>query len=274
MSMSFAEPSEPSRAVVGEEAGDRVAVVVGSSRPTRICPGVAAWIRDVLREGSSLRYELLDLAEVGLPLLDEPLKAALEQYEHEHTRQWSRTVLTYSGFLFVFPQYNWGYPAVVKNAVDFLYDEWHDKPATVASYGTHGGNKGAAQFLTVLKGVHMRPLDDHLELVITDDDVDDAWQLKDVNATLPPLPGRDQSDRRANDPGAQGRPIAQPGSAVSRSHDQKPRTSMAPDLRGEGPGATCHDRAVTSISGSHPQAGENWGRTTGRGVRTRRPGHG
>ncbi|WP_327350926.1 NADPH-dependent FMN reductase [Streptomyces sp. NBC_01304] len=187
---SRAEQSEPSHEEAGEQTGDRIAVVIGSSRPTRICPRIAAWIRDAAQEGSPLHYDLLDLAEVNLPLLDEPLKAALEQYEHEHTRQWSRTVLSYSGFLFVFPQYNWGYPAVVKNAVDFLYHEWHDKPATVACYGTHGGNKGATQFLTVLKGLHMRSLDDHLELVITDQDVDDAWQLKDVNATLHPY--RDQ----------------------------------------------------------------------------------
>lgn len=193
MSTPLAEPSEPLHDVGGGKTGDRIAVVIGSSRPTRICPRIAAWIRNVAQEGSPLHYELLDLAEINLPLLDEPLKAALEQYEHEHTRQWSRTVLAYSGFLFVFPQYNWGYPAVVKNAVDFLYHEWHDKPVTVASYGTHGGNKGAAQFLTVLKGVHMRPLDDHLELVITDDDVDEAWQLKDVNATLCSYRGRIRS---------------------------------------------------------------------------------
>ncbi|MEU0936248.1 NADPH-dependent FMN reductase [Embleya sp. NPDC005971] len=167
-----------------EQAGDRIAVVIGSTRPARICPDIATWIRDVAQETSPLHYELLDLAQVGLPLLDEPLKAALQQYAHEHTRAWSRTVSSYSGFVFVFPQYNWGYPAALKNALDFLYHEWHDKPATVATYGTRGGNKGAAQLLTVLQGLHMRPLEDHLELVTTDDDVDENWQLKDVNATL------------------------------------------------------------------------------------------
>ena len=169
---------------------DRIAIVIGSTRPTRICPGIAAWIRDVIQQDSPLRYELLDLAEIGLPLLDEPLKAALQQYQHEHTRQWSRTVSSYSGFVFVFPQYNWGYPAALKNALDFLYHEWHDKPATVAGYGTRGGNKGVAQLLGVLQGLHMRALDNHLELVVTDADVDGSWQLKDVEATLHPY--RDQ----------------------------------------------------------------------------------
>jgi NAD(P)H-dependent FMN reductase len=166
--------------------GARIAVVIGSTRPTRICPGIAAWIAKNAQQGSPLRYELLDLAEVGLPLLDEPLKAALHDYKHEHTRRWSRTVSSFDGFLFVFPQYNWGYPGALKNALDYLYDEWHDKPATFATYGTRGGNRAAAQFSGVLGGLHMRELPAHLELVIKDADVDADWQLIDVEATLAP----------------------------------------------------------------------------------------
>ncbi len=106
----------------------RIAVVIGSTRPTRICAGIAAWACEAIGKGSELRYELLDLAEVGLPFLDEPLKAALGNYKHEHTRAWSRTAQSYDGFLFVFPQYNWGYPAVLKNALDYLYREWRGRP--------------------------------------------------------------------------------------------------------------------------------------------------
>ncbi|MGV9408824.1 NADPH-dependent FMN reductase [Nocardia sp. NPDC003693] len=171
---------------ISASPGDRIAVVVGSTRPTRICPDIASWIRDVAQEGSSLNYELLDLAEVGLPLLDEPLKAALRQYRHEHTRRWSRIVDSYDGFLFVFPQYNWGYPAALKNALGYLYHEWHDKPATVATYGTRGGGKAASQLLTVLQGLHMRAVGEHMELAVGDADVDDDWQLIDVGATLAP----------------------------------------------------------------------------------------
>jgi len=165
---------------------ERVAVVIGSTRPGRISPGIARWVRDVVQEHSSLRYELLDLAEVNLPLLDEPLMAALGQYQHEHTRAWSRTVSSFGGFVFVFPQYNWGYPAALKNALDFLYAEWSGKPASYVTYGTRGGNRGARQIREVLAGLHMRELDGHLELVITEDDVDEEWQLKDLGSTLRP----------------------------------------------------------------------------------------
>lgn len=164
----------------------RIAVVVGSTRPNRICGVVASWVRDSLQDGSPLQYELLDLADVDLPLLDEPLKPALQQYQHEHTRQWSRRVDSLDGFLFVFPQYNWGYPAALKNALDYLYVEWWDKPASVYTYGTRGGGKGAQQLQTVLRGLHMNVLDVHVEAVITDDDVDDRWQLPSPNSTLSP----------------------------------------------------------------------------------------
>jgi NAD(P)H-dependent FMN reductase len=165
----------------------RIAVIIGSTRPTRICPDIAAWFVKTAQEGSSLTYELVDLAEVNLPFLDEPLMAALGQYEHEHTRAWSALVQSYDGFVFVFPQYNWGYPAVIKNAVDYLYAEWRDKPASFATYGTRGGNLAAGQFHQILQGVHMQEVDQHLELVITEADLDENWQLKDIDATFQPF---------------------------------------------------------------------------------------
>jgi NAD(P)H-dependent FMN reductase len=165
----------------------RVGVVIGSTRPTRICPGIARWFLDAVEADSPLRYELVDLAQINLPLLDEPLMAALGHYTHAHTRAWSRTVASFDGFVFVFPQYNWGYPAPLKNALDYLYAEWRDKPVSFATYGTRGGNRAAGQFQQILQGLHMHPLADHLELVITPDDLDDDWQLRDLEATLRPF---------------------------------------------------------------------------------------
>jgi NAD(P)H-dependent FMN reductase len=168
------------------EPGARVAVIIGSTRPMRISAPIAEWVREHLQDGSPLHYELLDLAEVDLPFLDEPLMAALGRYEHAHTRAWSATVSAYAGFVLVFPQYNWGYPAVLKNALDFLYREWANKPVSYVTFGTRGGNRAAAQIDGVLAGLHMAPLEDHLEVVITGEDVDEDWQLRDLEATLAP----------------------------------------------------------------------------------------
>jgi NAD(P)H-dependent FMN reductase len=180
------EPGSAGRPGAEAPASERIAVVIGSTRPKRICRGIAEWIKDAAHRDSPLSYELIDLAEIDLPFLDEPLKAALREYEHEHTRAWSRIVSSYSGFVFVFPQYNWGYPAPLKNALDFLYHEWHDRPAASVTYGTRGGNRGAQQLHGVLEGLHMRPLKDRIEVAIADDDVDEAGQLRDLNATLRP----------------------------------------------------------------------------------------
>jgi NAD(P)H-dependent FMN reductase len=168
------------------QSSERIAVVVGSTRPTRICRGIAEWVRDALHQKSPLSYELIDLAEIDLPFLDEPLKAALGQYAHGHTRAWSRLVSSFGGFVFVYPQYNWGYPAPVKNALDFLYREWHDRPAGSVTYGTRGGGKSAQQLHGVLEGLHMRPLEDRVEVLIGAEDVDEEWQLRDLEATLRP----------------------------------------------------------------------------------------
>jgi NAD(P)H-dependent FMN reductase len=166
------------------EFAERVAVIIGSTRPTRICPGIAQWTQKTLDEHSELRYCLIDLAEINLPLLDEPLKAALREYAHPHTKSWSKLIESLAGFVFVLPQYNWGYPAPLKNALDYLYFEWHDKPATTVTYGTRGGGKAADQMRQLFDGFHMRPLQDRVEVVITDDQVDSQWQLKDVEATM------------------------------------------------------------------------------------------
>jgi len=171
----------------------RVAVVVSSSRPTRICPGIASWIQHALQDSQSTRqsdtaarYEIVDLAAVDLPFLDEPTIPALGHYEHEHTKAWGRLVDGYDGFFFVLPQYNWGYPAILKNALDFLFSEWNNKPASYATYGTRGGGLAAQQIQQVLTGLHMRLLDDHLEIAITFDDFDNEGQVKDLDAVLSP----------------------------------------------------------------------------------------
>ncbi len=184
----FAAATDPSaRSRLGRSTAiKRIGVIIGSTRPSRICPGIASWFRDAAQAGSPLSYELIDLAEVDLPFLDEPLKPALGNYEHQHTRAWSRLISSSQGFVFVFPQYNWGYPAPLKNALDFLYDEWQGKPATSVTYGTRGGSKGAEQIHGVFEGLHMRTLQKRIEIAITNDDLDERWQLRDPALTLRP----------------------------------------------------------------------------------------
>ena len=167
----------------------KVAVVLSSTRPARICPDIASWALEHLADVSALSYEPVDLALIDLPLLDEPLMGSLEQYEHEHTKKWSDLVNSFDGFFFVSPQYNWGYPAALKNALDYLYYEWREKPASMLTYGTRGGNKCADQLTQVLHGLHMNVLDARVEAAISKEAVDADWQLIDpAQALAPALP--------------------------------------------------------------------------------------
>lgn len=91
----------------------------------------------------------------------------LRRAKASHTRAWSRKVAGADAFVFVTPQYNWGYPAALKNAIDHLYQEWAGKPLMLVSYGGHGGDKCAAQLRQVAEGVKSRPVQTMPAIVLT-----------------------------------------------------------------------------------------------------------
>jgi NAD(P)H-dependent FMN reductase len=131
-------------------------VIIGSVRPQRIGPDVARWVADLGMSVMRARFEVIDLRDWPLPMDDEPDIPAQGKYKQQHTLAWSRKVAGADGIVFVTPQYNWGYPAPLKNAIDHLYAEWRDKPAAIVTYGGHGGGKCAAQLREVLSGLKMR----------------------------------------------------------------------------------------------------------------------
>ena len=102
-------------------------VIVASTRPGRKGIAVAEWVQQVARLHGCFDVELVDLAEINLPVFDEPHHPRLQQYTKPHTKQWSETVERADAFVFVFPEYNHSFPASLKNALDFLSVEWADK---------------------------------------------------------------------------------------------------------------------------------------------------
>lgn len=135
-----------------------VAIIIGSVRPVRIGPQVAEWIKARADVQHAIETEIVDLASWTLPMDDEPGLPIEGIYIQPHTKAWSAKIADCSGFIFVTPQYNWGYPAPLKNALDHLFREWSEKPALIVSYGYHGGQKSAAQLAPVLKRLGMKPL--------------------------------------------------------------------------------------------------------------------
>jgi NAD(P)H-dependent FMN reductase len=120
-------------------------VVVCSTRPGRIGPSVAKWLAGVAIQHSKFACELVDLADFRLPIFDEPSHPRFQKYEHEHTKKWSASVAAADAFVFVTPEYNFGPPPSLLNALDYLYLEWQYKPASFVSYGGQSGGIRAVQ---------------------------------------------------------------------------------------------------------------------------------
>jgi NAD(P)H-dependent FMN reductase len=130
----------------------KLQIIVGSTRPGRVGLPVARWFADVASEHGSFDVELVDLAEVDLPLLDEPNHPRFHRYEHEHTKAWSATIDRGDAYAFVTPEYNHSYSAPLKNAIDYLHTEWLHKPVGFVSYGGVSGGTRAVQALKPVVG--------------------------------------------------------------------------------------------------------------------------
>ncbi|GER22397.1 FMN reductase [Zafaria cholistanensis] len=133
----------------------RIAIIVGSTRPHRNARTVADWVFERARGRTDARFELVDIADYGLPLLDEPLSPALGQYKKEHTRRWAEVIKPIDGFVFVTPEYNHSVPAALKNAVDYLYAEWNNKSVGFVSYGTAGGTRAVEAWRLIAAELQM-----------------------------------------------------------------------------------------------------------------------
>ena len=134
-------------------------IIIASTRPGRVGPSVADWIYQRAVDHGGFKVELIDLAEVNLPLFDEPNHPRLRQYVHQHTKDWSAIVERADAFIFVVPEYNYGFNAAIKNAIDYLNQEWQHKAIGFVSYGGVAAGTRAVQMLkqvvTTLKMVPM-----------------------------------------------------------------------------------------------------------------------
>ena len=132
----------------------RIGLVVVSTRPVRIGGQLGIQLTELIeKDHLGIEVVVIDLRALALPFLDEPQMASLGVYVHEHTRRWAATINSLDGIIFLTPQYNWGYPAPLKNAIDYLFAEWRGLPGLVVSYGTHGGTKCNDQITQVLDRV-------------------------------------------------------------------------------------------------------------------------
>lgn len=158
----------------------KIGVITSTTRPIRVGPKVAAWFMDQVKNTPEMQFDLIDLAEVNLPFMDEPKSASSGEYIHEHTKKWSEKIANYDGFVWITAEYNHGPPAPLKNAIDSLHHEWGKKPVAFVGYGGMGATRAIEQLVQIAAQVHMMPL------TATSLRVIDVWSAFDENDQLKP----------------------------------------------------------------------------------------
>ena len=127
-------------------------VIIGSTRPGRVGKPVGDWIAAEAHAHGGFDIEVVDLAEVNLPMFDEPHHPRFGTYEHQHSKDWSATIARGDAFLIVMPEYNYGFNAAIKNALDYLHREWQYKPVGLVTYGGVAAGTRAAQLIKPVLG--------------------------------------------------------------------------------------------------------------------------
>jgi len=128
----------------------KIAIIVGSTRPGRKADSVARWVYEIAKKRTDAEFEVVDIKDYNLPLLDEPVPPSQHKYSQPHTKTWAAKIATFDGFVFVTPEYNHGIPGALKNAIDYLYQEWNNKAAGFVSYGSAGGTRAVESLRLVM----------------------------------------------------------------------------------------------------------------------------
>lgn len=168
----------------------KIAIIIGSTRPGRLGEAVGKWAHDIARKRSDAVFELIDIAQFHLPLLDESMPASSSQYSQPHTRAWSAKIAAFDGYVFVTPEYNHGPCAALKNAIDFLSREWTDKAAGFIGYGYTMGARAIEHLRLVMASVQVATVRPQVGLSLFTDFESAtvfkpaAMQEKNVNAML------------------------------------------------------------------------------------------
>ena len=162
----------------------RLTIIIGSTRPGRAGLPIAEWFADRARRHGGFDIDVVDLAELQLPMLDEPNHPRLRQYIHRHTKDWSAQVDASDAFVIVTPEYNHGYSAAVKNAIDYLHHEWKYKPVGFVSYGgVAAGTRAMQQLKQVVTAVRMLPVTDAVNIPFHTQFLDDEGRVQ-ANETM------------------------------------------------------------------------------------------
>lgn len=128
----------------------KIAIIIGSTRPGRKAEAVAQWVHGIAKKRSDANYDIVDIKDYNLPLLDEPVPPSMGQYSQPHTKVWAAKIAAYDAYVFVTPEYNHATSAALKNAIDYLYKEWNNKASGFVGYGSTGGTRAVENLRLVM----------------------------------------------------------------------------------------------------------------------------
>ncbi len=159
-------------------------IIIASVRPGRIGLPVGQWFESRARAHGGFDIDVVDLLELGLPFMDEPNHPRLQQYTKQHTMDWSARVRRADAYAFVTPEYNYGLPASLKNAIDFLHVEWAYKPAGFVSYGgVSAGTRSVQMLKQVVSTLRMYPVVEAVSIPFVAKFIDDEGEVQ-ANETM------------------------------------------------------------------------------------------
>lgn len=159
----------------------KVLIILGSTRPNRFSEKIGGWLADYAKSQTEVEYELVDLRDYPLALYNEPasVKYLDGQYTDPVAAKWRDKVAEADGYILVTPEYNNGYSAVLKNALDLVYFEWNKKPIAFVSYGAAaGGSRAVQQLKEVVLELKMVPMHENILINHAYNEVDDNGNLK------------------------------------------------------------------------------------------------
>lgn len=156
----------------------KIAVISGTNRPSSVGRKVADWALAQLPKEEDVAYSMVDLAEENLPFLHEPNLPAMGKYQNESTKNWSKKIAEYDGYIIVAAEYNHGYSAVLKNAIDTLYVEWQKKPVAFVGYGALGASASIEHLVPTLTQIGAVPHQGTAVKVI------DIWEAINEDGTI------------------------------------------------------------------------------------------
>ena len=158
----------------------KIHVIIGSTRQNRFSEKPARWIFEEVKKKEGIEAELLDLRDYPLPFFNEPASPAYmkEEYANPDARRWVQKIAEADGYIIVTPEYNHGYPAVLKNALDYGYSQWNNKPVGFVSYGTVAGARSVEQLRLVAIELQMAPIRNAVHIPAFWTLMDDKGDLK------------------------------------------------------------------------------------------------